>query len=172
MDTNDATNGSNYAAVAADTFSSELGILSKSPPRLITSPTLRVVPPGTNGGVTATGLLAGVGGAFTVAVTSAVLLPFRFSSGSDSDDGLYVKERVLWILAVTVWGALGSILDSVLGALLQASVVDKRTGRVVEGTGGRRVLFLIPFLSFFAQELTSLRVGPHPPLLLLTWRYQ
>ncbi|ODM19615.1 hypothetical protein SI65_04600 [Aspergillus cristatus] len=126
----------NYAAVAADTYSSELGILSKSPPRLITSLSLRVVPPGTNGGVTAKGLQAGALGAFTVAVTSAVLLPFRLT-GSDE---LYVKERLLWVLAVTGWGALGSLLDSILGGLLQASVVDKRTGKVVEGTGGRKVL--------------------------------
>lgn len=131
---------SNYAAVAADTFSSELGILSNSKPRLITSPTLRVVPPGTNGGVTATGLLAGVFGAFTVAITSAVLLPFNLSGRPNGGDGLYVKERAMWTLAMTVWGALGSILDSVLGSLVQASVVDKTTGKVVEGSGGKKVL--------------------------------
>ncbi|GIC85686.1 DUF92 domain-containing protein [Aspergillus udagawae] len=124
----------NYAAVAADTFSSELGILSKSQPRLITSPTLRVVPPGTNGGVSATGLLAGVLGAFTIAVTSAILIPF--CSGEASG----VVSRVQWVLAVTVWGALGSVLDSILGGLLQASVVDKRSGKIVEGTGGGKVL--------------------------------
>lgn len=130
---------SNYAAVAADTFSSELGILSKSNPRLITSLTLREVPPGTNGGVTATGLLAGVFGAFTVALTSAVLLPFDLSGNHTDGSGLYVKERALWTLAMTAWGALGSVLDSVLGSLLQASVVDKTTGKVVEGNGGRKV---------------------------------
>ncbi|KAF4220689.1 hypothetical protein CNMCM8980_001644 [Aspergillus fumigatiaffinis] len=124
----------NYAAVAADTFSSELGILSKSKPRLITSPTLRVVPPGTNGGVTATGLLAGVLGAFTIAVTSAILIPFC------SGDASGPVSRVQWILAVTAWGALGSVLDSILGGLLQASVVDKRSGKIVEGTGGGKVL--------------------------------
>lgn len=123
----------NYAAVAADTFSSELGILSRSKPRLITSPTLRVVPPGTNGGVTATGLLAGVLGAFTIAVTSAILIPF--CSGEASG----LVSRVQWVLAVTVWGALGSVLDSILGGLFQASVVDKRSGKIVEGTGGGKV---------------------------------
>ncbi|KAE8162324.1 integral membrane protein DUF92-domain-containing protein [Aspergillus tamarii] len=122
----------NYAAVAADTFSSELGILSKSKPRLITSPTLRVVPPGTNGGVTAAGLLAGVFGAFTVSFASAVLLPFCAESS--------LMDRVYWTLAFTGWGTLGSVLDSVLGGLLQASVVDKRTGKVVEGEGGKKVL--------------------------------
>ncbi|OGM41609.1 DUF92 domain protein [Aspergillus bombycis] len=122
----------NYASVAADTFSSELGILSKSKPRLITSPTLRVVPPGTNGGVTATGLLAGIFGAFTVSLASAVLLPFCVESS--------LTDRVYWTLAFTGWGTLGSVLDSVLGGLLQASVVDKRTGKVVEGEGGKKVL--------------------------------
>jgi uncharacterized membrane protein len=32
------------------------------------------------------------------------------------------------------------VLDSVLGALLQGSVVDRRTGKIVEGPGGERVL--------------------------------
>ncbi|GLA34962.1 hypothetical protein AnigIFM63309_009147 [Aspergillus niger] len=126
----------NYAAVAADTYSSELGILSKSKPRLITSPTFRIVPPGTNGGVTGTGLLAGVLGAFTIAVSSAAILPFC----SEGDTLSTLKSRAQWILAVTMWGGLGSVLDSVLGGLLQASVVDKRTGKVIEGAGGQKVL--------------------------------
>ncbi|OKL57441.1 hypothetical protein UA08_07167 [Talaromyces atroroseus] len=123
----------NYAAVAADTFSSELGILSKTPPRLITSPTLKVVPPGTNGGVTLAGLLAGVFGAFTVALTSVLFVPFCAESWS-------LFDRLGFVIAVTVWGTLGSLLDSFLGGFLQASVVDKRTGKVVEGDGGRKVL--------------------------------
>lgn len=121
----------NYAAVAADTFSSELGILSKSKPRLITSLNFREVPPGTNGGVTATGLGAGLLGSFIVSATSAVVLPFCISVG--------FRDRALWTIAMTLWGALGSVLDSVLGGLLQASVVDKRSGKVVEGSGGRKV---------------------------------
>ncbi|PGH11755.1 hypothetical protein AJ80_07016 [Polytolypa hystricis UAMH7299] len=138
----------NYAAVAADTYSSELGILSKSSPRLITSPTLREVPPGTNGGVTLAGLLAGVLGAFTIALTTVLLLPFCgtgsghgiTASGLDGGKAWGLREKVLWVVAITVWGVLGSVLDSFLGGLLQASVVDKRTGKVVEGDGGRKVL--------------------------------
>ncbi|KAJ5098217.1 hypothetical protein N7532_005218 [Penicillium argentinense] len=122
----------NYAAVASDTFSSELGILSKSKPRLITSLTLREVPPGTNGGVTATGLAAGLLGSFTIALTSAIFLPFC----SDSSG---IRDRVIWTVALSSWGLLGSVLDSLLGGLLQASVVDKRSGKVVEGSGGRKV---------------------------------
>ncbi|KAJ5610912.1 hypothetical protein N7510_007631 [Penicillium lagena] len=122
----------NYAAVAADTFSSELGILAKSKPRLITSLTLRQVPPGTNGGVTAMGLAAGLLGSFSVAGTSALVLPFCA--------GTTIKDRALWTVAMTTCGVLGSLLDSVLGGLLQASVVDKRSGKIVEGIGGRKVL--------------------------------
>ncbi|KAL4885148.1 integral membrane protein DUF92-domain-containing protein [Aspergillus karnatakaensis] len=124
----------NYAAVAADTYSSELGILSKSKPRLITSLTLREVPPGTNGGVTAAGLLAGALGAFTVALTSAILLPF---CGGFSNT---LSERAVLIVATTIWGTLGSLVDSLLGGLLQASIVDKRSGKIVEGQGGQKVL--------------------------------
>ncbi|MCJ1437107.1 hypothetical protein MMC27_006492 [Xylographa pallens] len=144
---------SNYAAVAADTFSSELGILSKSKPRLITSWNLREVPPGTNGGVSLVGTLAGYLGAFTIAVTSALLLPFCWSGSNsaaaklfrDTRSGLHggrewgVQEILLWVTAVTIWGGLGSLLDSFLGGWLQASVVDTRTGKVIEGSGGAMV---------------------------------
>jgi len=128
----------NYAAVTADTFASELGILSKSKPRLITSPTLRVVPPGTNGGVTAAGTLASLFGALTIALTSVVLLPF--CGGEQYNHGWGLKEQTLWVVSVTLWGVVGSLVDSILGGLLQASVMDKRTGKIVEGSGGQKVL--------------------------------
>src|SRR6185436_4281835 len=43
---------------------------------------------------------------------------------------------VAWITAL---GTAGSRLDSLLGGVLQASVVDVRSGKVVEGDGGVRV---------------------------------
>jgi uncharacterized membrane protein len=125
------TSHRNYAAVAADTFSSELGILSKTKPRLITAP-WRIVPPGTNGGVTATGLGAGLLGSFILSVTSTLLVPFC----KDWD----FTHKVSYTVALTVAGFCGTLLDSLLGALFQASVVDVHSGRVVEGEGGRKVL--------------------------------
>jgi uncharacterized membrane protein len=41
---------------------------------------------------------------------------------------------------MALWGALGSVLDSFLGGWLQQSVVDTRSGRIVEGEGGKKVL--------------------------------
>ena len=39
----------------------------------------------------------------------------------------------------TIMGLMGSLIDSILGAHAQATVVDRKTGRVVEGPGGIRV---------------------------------
>jgi uncharacterized membrane protein len=122
---------SNYAAVAADTFSSELGILSKAKPRLITAP-WRVVPPGTNGGVTLYGLGAGLLGSGIIAVTSTLLLPFC----QDWD----VSEKAKFTLGITFAGFCGTLLDSLLGALVQASVIDVHSGKIIEGEGGSKVL--------------------------------
>ena len=134
----------NYAAVAADTFSSELGILSKSQPRLITSITFRKVPPGTNGGVTAYGLAAGLLGSLIIVTTSMALIPFcppkSPVTGLRETNGWTLTQRNRFTFAMTLWGALGSVLDSLLGGWLQQSVVDTRTGRIVEGEGGKRVL--------------------------------
>ncbi|KAL1303418.1 hypothetical protein AAFC00_006809 [Neodothiora populina] len=121
-----------YAAATADTLSSELGILSPSAPFLITQP-WKSVPKGTNGGVTITGLAWGLFGGFLTGVTSILLLPSSvFSSES------LTKLRL--VAGVSVAGLFGSVLDSVLGAVCQATVEDKASGRVVEGENGRRVL--------------------------------
>ena len=133
----------NYAAVAADTFASELGILAKGRPRLLTGwPLLREVPPGTNGGVTVLGLAAGFLGAGIIGVVSVVLMPFC-GDGTTGFEGGHAwgwQEKAALVVAVTVWGGLGSVLDSFLGGWLQASVVDRKSGKVVEGRGGKKVI--------------------------------
>ncbi|UPX10995.1 uncharacterized protein EKO05_0001622 [Ascochyta rabiei] len=121
----------NYAAVAADTFSSELGILSVVEPFLITAP-WRTVPPGTNGGVTTTGLAAGMYGSLLISLVAMFVLPFCKEWAS--------QARMRFTFAITFVGILGTLLDSLLGALFQASVVDVHSGRVIEGEGGRKVL--------------------------------
>ncbi|KAK6534629.1 hypothetical protein TWF281_005936 [Arthrobotrys megalospora] len=121
-----------YAAVLSDTLSSELGILSPSPPRLIYNP-LKVVPPGTNGGVTLTGFTAGTVGSIFIAFVSVLLVPF---SAENSD--LQFKATLAGVVATA--GVIGTIVDSLLGATLQASVIDVKAGKIVESEGGEKVL--------------------------------
>ncbi|KAF5246085.1 hypothetical protein FANTH_6992 [Fusarium anthophilum] len=133
----------NYAAVAADTFSSELGILSSGQPRLITSPTLRKVPRGTNGGVTLLGLGAGLLGSMIIVTASMIFLPSCSEESSQTPAGgtpWTMLERRKFMGFMVIWGALGSVLDSFLGGLFQRSVKDVRSGKIVEGEGGNRVL--------------------------------
>ena len=121
-----------YAAVAADTFSSELGILAKMDPFMITAP-WRKVPRGTNGGVTVEGLLyGGLGGLLLTGVAGIALYL--------APPNMLLDTRTGALLAVS--GLVGSVIDSILGALAQATVTDKRTGKVVEGAGGVRVKVL------------------------------
>lgn len=137
------------------------------------------MPPGTNGGISLLGTLAGFLGAFTIALTS-IFLPFcrsfeqqqqqqqelgrpytystRFAQffgireGSSRDGAWGWQEKIGLIVAVTLWGGLGSLLDSALGGWFQASVVDSRTGKIVEGTGGGKVRGLKYFkLTHFAS---------------------
>lgn len=118
-----------YSAVAADTFSSELGILSKTSPFLITNPFKRV-PRGTNGGVSVEGLLFGALGGFLLTVTAALTLRFLPP---------YTTMDTATAVLLTGSGLVGSIIDSYLGALVQATITDKHTGKVVEGPGGIKV---------------------------------
>ncbi|KAI5795652.1 integral membrane protein DUF92-domain-containing protein [Geopyxis carbonaria] len=120
----------NYAAVTADTLSSELGILARSKPRLVT--TGRVCAPGTNGGVTGFGLFAGAVGAAIIGAASVPLLGFC--------DSWTMAQKAGWVAFIGAVGTAGSLLDSVLGAVLQESVVDVRSGKIVEGAGGAKVL--------------------------------
>jgi len=120
-----------YAAVTSDTLSSELGILSKSPPRLIY--TLQTVPPGTNGGVSLTGLLSGISGSAIIGLLCIICTPFAPSYDT-------VNFKVLLVTVITIAGTIGTLLDSFLGATLQASVVDVKHGKIVESDGGEKVL--------------------------------
>ncbi len=87
------------ATAAADTWATEVGMLSPGPPRLIT--TWAHVPAGTSGGVTLVGSLAGVAGAVLVATVGAGRDPHLFT--------------VAWIA-----GTVGMVADSLLGATVQA----------------------------------------------------
>lgn len=89
------------SAALADTLSSEIGMLSKRKPILITSP-WKKVPAGMNGGITVFGELAAIIGSLIIAGFS-----FYFFPG----------ERTFF--PVFLAGFIGSNIDSVLGVTLE-----------------------------------------------------
>lgn len=113
------------AAAAADTFSTEIGTLSHRAPRSILS--LRPVPAGMSGGVTALGTAASVLGAALIAGATLMFgWPVRVAVGA------------------LAGGVAGALLDSVLGAALQqrrhCPRCDRATERRVHRCGARTVM--------------------------------
>jgi uncharacterized protein (TIGR00297 family) len=95
------------ATVTADTWATELGILSPHPPRLIS--TGRVVAPGTSGGISAYGLLASCSGALMTGAVMVLVAAIEFGAW------------LVWLLPAALAGGLaGSLADSLLGATVQA----------------------------------------------------
>lgn len=92
------------AAVNADTWATELGVLSSEIPRLITSG--KRVEKGTSGGISRLGTLSALAGALLVGAVAA-FFPLVGSAG-----------RLLVITGLG--GLLGSLFDSLLGATVQA----------------------------------------------------
>ncbi|MCW5874895.1 MAG: DUF92 domain-containing protein [Anaerolineales bacterium] len=92
------------ASVTADTWATELGVLSKTQPQLIT--TGQRVPKGTSGAVSLAGSLAAAGGALLIALVAGVI-----ANG-------YLTLGVL--AAVVLAGILGAHFDSLIGATVQA----------------------------------------------------
>ncbi|MBI4520422.1 MAG: DUF92 domain-containing protein [Gemmatimonadetes bacterium] len=115
------------AVVVSDTASAEVGASARARAYLIT--TLAPVPPGTDGGISVVGCLAGLLGSALFAVATAVLLP-GLSRGT--------------ALAVGVFGVAGNALDSLLGASLQ------RAGRLTneQVNGASVVLTMLAALAW------------------------
>jgi uncharacterized membrane protein len=112
-----------YCTANADTWASELGVLSTHEPRLVTSLFLRAVPRGTNGGMSLFGTAASAaGGLFIGAVfwVFSLLLP-----STSSPRGVPQSAQYPILLFSLLCGLLGSLVDSLLGATLQATYYSK-----------------------------------------------
>jgi uncharacterized protein (TIGR00297 family) len=101
------------ATVNADTWATELGVLSPVPPRLIT--TREEVPAGTSGGVSSLGMWASVAGALLIgAVATALTQVESVASGAG-----WSMEAVSYSVLTVAAGLVGSLFDSLLGATVQ-----------------------------------------------------
>ncbi len=99
------------AGANADTWATELGVLNPRQPVLLT--TLRRVPQGTSGGVSLVGTLAALAGSALVGGAAVAMGQAGWAPG--------FGESVWRVFAIiTAAGLLGSLVDSLLGATLQA----------------------------------------------------
>jgi uncharacterized protein (TIGR00297 family) len=89
------------ATATADTLASEIGVTVQ--PRLIT--TFKKVPPGTDGGISVLGTVAGIIGAGIIGVAAYLL-------GISQDPFLTLKISI-------IAGTVGCFVDSILGAVLE-----------------------------------------------------
>lgn len=119
------------ATVTADTWATEIGVLSSHPPRLITSS--QEVPAGTSGGVSPLGLGATALGALFVGVLAWLLnLIVEIVRQHGSAE---LASQGMWVLSVAlVGGIVGSLTDSVLGATVQGIYYCDRCGKETERT--------------------------------------
>jgi uncharacterized protein (TIGR00297 family) len=120
-----------YGALAtanADTWATELGVLARSGPKLIT--TGRPVPVGTSGGVTAEGFLAALGGAMFIGAVGFALIQVA----SRLTTGTWLLSDWVVIPVAAIGGLAGATSDSLLGATVQAIYRCDRCGVETERT--------------------------------------
>lgn len=98
------------ATVTADTWATELGTLSNTPPRLVTNG--KIVPSGTNGAVSGLGTLAALVGGLFIGTIAFLLAQF----GAIPE----VEIAPFWFPMIAgVSGLVGAFADSFLGATVQ-----------------------------------------------------
>jgi len=116
------------ATVNADTWATELGVLSATNPRLITRLSQRVVP-GTSGGVTLLGSCAALGGAAFIALCYVMFIALEQALAGSGQ-----TLNVAWAIPIgaVAAGLAGALFDSFLGATVQAIYYSDQRGKETE----------------------------------------
>jgi uncharacterized membrane protein len=130
------------AAATADTWATEIGVLSRTSPRLIT--TWRKVKAGTSGGVTKLGSAAALLGAGLLWFTTGAIVAITDIDPIGTPD-TYSQINYWVLLVVALAGGIGGMLvDSLLGATVQAQYAcptcNKPTESRVHRCGSRTML--------------------------------
>jgi uncharacterized protein (TIGR00297 family) len=109
------------ASTQADSWATEIGTMVPDPrPRSVVG--FRPVAPGTSGGVTWLGTLGGVMGALLICASAWAAAPGAMQSLG--------AEKSLLVIGLS--GALGGLVDSILGATIQGRYYDPEQARVTE----------------------------------------
>ena len=112
----------------ADSWASEIGVLSKKAPVMIT--TFKPCKAGISGGVTKLGTLGGIGGSVFIALVTSLLynhLPLQIS-----------RQNIFFIVSIS--GIAGLLLDSVLGATIQVIYQNQDGDETESATSSTKVI--------------------------------
>jgi uncharacterized protein (TIGR00297 family) len=130
------------AAANSDTWASEIGSLSKKKPLSIR--TFKKAETGTSGAVSILGTLAGLAGSFVIALIASLLFPTQ-----------------LWeFVLIFLFGFLGNVFDTLLGAYIQVEYQCPVCGQIVET---RMVCHMnvvkMKGLTFFNNDMVNVQSG-------------
>ncbi len=106
------------AAVTADKFASELGVLEKTKP--ISLLTLKEVTPGTSGAISAMGTIMSFAGALTLGAAAVLVFGIKPSTG----------------FAVGIGGLIGGLVDSIAGIFEEKGIGNKSTSNLLCSLAG------------------------------------
>ena len=167
------------ATATADTWATELGVLSAQQPRLIT--TGKPTTPGTSGGITALGTGAAALGAFALGLVFWLLqgnldermVDDRVMEDHATEDRKGLPYPIRWALPIIALfsGLIGAMFDSVLGATVQAMYYcphcEKETERRIHSCGTRTIpLRGIPWMNNDVVNFLATLVGGLSALIL------
>lgn len=123
-----------FASVNADTWASELGVLSTREPRSVV--TWRKLEPGTSGGVSLLGTVAAAAGSLLIAAWFALSVGVGTNGAGVAAAGGRIAASTA-LFAAWLAGFAGTTADSVLGATAQALYRDE-DGAITERRQGTR----------------------------------
>lgn len=124
------------AAITADKFNSEIGVLSRGFPRMIFGG--RKVKKGTSGAISLLGTFAGLVGALIIALLVILIAKQLVLFNSKYPFGIQKS-----VLAITLAGFVGSFVDSMLGYYEERGIGNKFTSNFVCGIAAGTVAILI-----------------------------
>ncbi len=142
------------ATVNADTWSTELGVLSRQKPFLIT--TFKRVERGISGAVSLLGIAAAAAGSLVIAL-AAVLFIYLDSIYGGPVFAVPLGS-VEFILFIVIFGTIGALIDSLLGATVQVMYYCKKCKKEterVEHKCGRKTQFY-KGLKWFDNDVVNL----------------
>lgn len=124
------------AAITADKFSSEIGVLSRGNPRMIFS--MKKVRKGTSGAISLLGIASGFIGALVVALLTILVARGLFVFRSAYPFGI---EKAIFSIAFA--GFIGSIVDSALGYYEERGIGNKYTSNFLCGVAAGIIAMLV-----------------------------